>query len=69
VSGGCLFARKGMLQDSSPRRMTVWLHEEPSSILSYGAPIRVRCLPQSGIAIEELHGTLVAKGYVPRDSF
>ena len=27
VSGGGLFALKGMLQDSNPRRMTVWLHE------------------------------------------
>ena len=28
VSGGGFFALKGVLQDSNPRRMTVWLHEE-----------------------------------------
>jgi hypothetical protein len=26
VSGGGFFALKGVLQDSNPRRMTVWLH-------------------------------------------
>jgi hypothetical protein len=38
VSGGGFFALKGMPQDSIPRRMTVWLHEERSSVLPYGAP-------------------------------
>ena len=28
VSGGGFFALKGVLQDSNPRRMTAWLHEE-----------------------------------------
>ncbi len=32
VSGGGFFALKGLIQDSSPRRMTVWLHEERSSV-------------------------------------
>lgn len=27
VSGDGFFALKGVLQDSNPRRMTVWLHE------------------------------------------
>ena len=38
VTGGCFFAFKGMLQDPAPRRMSVWLHEERSSVLPYGAP-------------------------------
>jgi hypothetical protein len=38
VSGGGFFALKGVVQDSNPRRMTVWLHEERSSVLPYGAP-------------------------------
>ena len=37
VSGGGLFPLKGVPQDSNPRRMTVWLHEERSSVLPYGA--------------------------------
>ena len=36
VSGGGFFALKGLVQDSSPRRMTVWLHEERSSVSPYG---------------------------------
>jgi hypothetical protein len=36
VTGGGLFALKGVLQDPDPRRMTVWLHEERSSVLPYG---------------------------------
>ena len=32
VTGGC-FALKGVLQDANPRRMTVWLHEERSSVM------------------------------------
>jgi hypothetical protein len=38
VSGGGLFQLKGVPQDSNPRRMTVWLHEERSSVSPYGAP-------------------------------
>ena len=37
VSGGGFFALKGVLQDANPRRMTVWLHEERSSVTPYGA--------------------------------
>ena len=38
VSGGGFFALKGVPQDANPRRMTVWLHEERSSVSPYGAP-------------------------------
>ena len=31
------FMLKGVLQDSNARRMAVWLHEERSSVLPYGA--------------------------------
>jgi hypothetical protein len=34
VGGGGLLALKGMPQDSDPRRMTVWLHEQRASIPS-----------------------------------
>ena len=36
VSGGGFFPLKGVPQDSDPRRMTVWLHEERSSVMPYG---------------------------------
>jgi hypothetical protein len=69
VSGGGFFALKGVPQDSSPRRMTVWLHEERSSVAPYGAPDQRTMFTPDRIAIEKLNGTLVAERYAPRDSF
>jgi hypothetical protein len=69
VSGGGLFPLKGVPQDSNPRRMTVWLHEERSSVLPYGAPDQRTMFTSDRIAIEKLNGTLVTERYAPRDSF
>jgi hypothetical protein len=69
VSGGGLFALKGVLQDSNPRRMTAWLHEERSSVLPYGAPDQRTMFTPERIAIEKLDGTPVAGRYAPKDSF
>ena len=69
VSGGGLFALKGVLQDPNPRRMTVWLHEERSSVMPYGAPDQRTVFTPDRIAIEKLDGTLVAERLAPKDSF
>ncbi|HEY9345466.1 MAG TPA: hypothetical protein VIQ53_09130 [Inquilinus sp.] len=69
VSGGGLFALKGLRQDSDPRRMTVWLHEQRASVLPFGAPDQRTMFTPDRIAIEKLDGTLVAERYAPRDSF
>ena len=69
VSGGGLFALKGVPQDANPRRMTVWLHEERSSVSPYGAPDQRTMFTPERIAIEKLDGTMVAERYAPRDSF
>ena len=69
VSGGGLFPLKGGPQDSNPRRMTVWLHEERSSVLPYGAPDQRTMFTSDRIAIEKLNGTVVTERYAPRDSF
>ncbi|HEY2610514.1 MAG TPA: hypothetical protein VGI94_06890, partial [Reyranella sp.] len=69
VSGGGFFALKGMLQDANSRRMTVWLHEERSSVLPYGAPDQRTMFTPERIAIEKLDGALVAERSAPRDSF
>jgi hypothetical protein len=69
VSGGGLFPLKGVPQDSSPRRMTAWLHDERSSVFPYGAPDQRTMFTPEWIAIEKLDGTLVAERYAPRDSF
>src|SRR5258708_28937097 len=44
VTGGGFFALKGVLQDATPRRMTVWLHEECPMELRISA----RCSRRSG---------------------
>ncbi|MCI0431427.1 MAG: hypothetical protein L0210_12930 [Rhodospirillales bacterium] len=69
VSGGGFFALKGVPQDSNPRRMTVWLHEERSSVFPYGASDQRTMFTPERIAIEKLDGTLVAARRAPRDSF
>ena len=69
VSGGGLFALKGMPQDSASRRMTVWLHEQRSSVQPFGAPDQRTMFTQERIAIEKFDGTLVAQRLAPRDSF
>jgi hypothetical protein len=69
VTGGGFFGLKGVLQDSNSRRMTVWLHEERSSVSPYGAPDQRTMFTPERIAIEKLDGTLVAERYAPKDSF
>src|ERR1700749_1910444 len=69
VSGGGLFPLKGVPQDSSPRRMTVWLHEERSSVFPFGAPDQRTMFTPERVAIEKLDGTIVAERRAPRDSF
>jgi hypothetical protein len=69
VSGGGFFPLKGVIQDSEPRRMSVCLHEERSSVLPYGAPDQRTMFTRERIAIEKLDGTVVAERRDPRDSF
>jgi len=69
VTGGAFFALKGMLQDATPRRMSVWLHEERSSVLPFGAPDQRTMFTPERIAIEKLDGTVVAERHAPKDSF
>jgi len=69
VSGGGFFGLKGFLPDPSPRRVTMWLHEQRSSVTPYGAADQRTMFTPDRIAIEKLDGTLVAERRAPRDSF
>src|SRR6516164_5350190 len=69
VSGGGLFPLKGVVQDANPSRMTVWLHEERSSIFPYGAADQRTMFTPERIAIEKLDGSVVAERRDARDSF
>lgn len=69
VSGGGLFALKGLPQDPAPRRMTVWLHEQRASVHPFGAPDQRTMFTPDRVAIEKLDGALVTERHAPRDSF
>lgn len=69
VSGGGLFRLKGVPQDPTPRRMTVWLHEERSSVFPFGAPDQRTMFTPESVAIEKLDGKIIAERHIPRDSF
>ena len=69
VSGGGFFSLKGRPQDSTPRKMTAWLHEERSSITPYGASDQRAVFTPQRISIEKLDGKVVAERRAPRDSF
>src|SRR5215467_11884152 len=69
VSGGGFFRLKGVLQDSAPRRMSVWLHEERSSVFPFGAPDQRTMFTPERVTIEKLDGTVIAQRDVPKDSF
>lgn len=69
VTGGGFFALKGLVQDRSPRRMTVWLHEERSSVQPYGAPDQRTMFTPDRITIEKFDGTIIAERRAPKDSF
>src|SRR5215475_10523331 len=69
ISGGGFFALKGFMPDPNPRRMTVWLHEERSSVTPYGAADQRTMFTPDRIAVEKLDGTLIAERRAPRDSF
>ena len=69
VSGGGLFAIKGLPQDPTPRRMTVWLHDERASVAPFGGPDQRSSFSSQRTAIERLDGSIVAERFSARDSF
>lgn len=69
VTGGALWGMKGLTQDSAPRQMTVWLHEEKASVTPFGAPDQRTAFTPDRIAIEKSDGTVVAERRQPRESF
>jgi hypothetical protein len=69
VSGGGLFELKGLPQDPTRRRMSVWLHEERASVAPFGAPDQRSMFTPERVAIEKQDGSVVAERFAPRDSF
>jgi hypothetical protein len=69
VSSGGFFSLKGKPQDSTPRWMTVWLHEQRTSISPYGASDQRAVFIPQRISIEKIDGSVVAERLEPKDSF
>lgn len=69
ASGGALFGLKGQLQDLAPRRMSVALHEQRSSVRPFGAPDQRTSFTPERTAIERDDGTVVAESKAMRASF
>jgi hypothetical protein len=69
VSGGGLFRLKGIPRDLTPRCMTVWLHEERSSVFPFGARDQRTMFTPERIAVERLDGTILSERPSARDSF
>jgi hypothetical protein len=69
VTGGGLWALKGLMQDQAPRQMTVSLQEEFASVTPFGqANWRTSFRPQRA-AVETLDGVVVRERHDPRASF
>jgi hypothetical protein len=69
VSGGQLWGLKGVVQDASPRALTVALHAEQASVRPYGADDQRTSFTPDRIAVEKLDGRVVAERSDPRASF
>jgi hypothetical protein len=66
VTGGGLWALKGLIQDPEPRQMTVSLQEEFASVTPFGQPNwRTNFRPER-LAIETLDGEAVRERKNPR---
>lgn len=69
VTGGGLWALKGLLQDKDPRRMTVQLHQQHASLRPFGDPDWHTDFAPARIAILRSDGSVVAERNHPRAAF
>lgn len=69
VGGGGFWPMKGVALDSSPREMTVMLHEEWASVRPFGQPDWHTVFTPKRVAIETTSGAVVQERSDPRASF
>ncbi|GEP07258.1 hypothetical protein [Methylobacterium oxalidis] len=69
VSQGDLWGIKGLPQDATPRRMSVWLHEQRASVEPFGDPDWHAAFTSERVAIERSDGTVVQERSTSRSSF
>jgi hypothetical protein len=65
VTGGAFWGMKNLTQDQDPRRMTVSLHEERSSVAPFGDPYWHTEFTPDRIAILRGDGAVVAERHIP----
>jgi hypothetical protein len=69
VTGGGLWALKGLIQDPAPRTMRATLHEQRASVAPFGKPEWRTAFTADRVAIETLDGEVVRERVDPRASF
>jgi hypothetical protein len=69
VSGGGLWALKGLIQDPAPREMRASLHEEFASVVPFGQTNWRTSFRPERVAIETTDGVVVKERTDPRSSF
>ena len=69
VTGGGLWALKGLIQDPEPRRMVVSMHAQSASVAPFGRPDWRTSFRPERVAIETTGGELVRELEDPRASF
>jgi hypothetical protein len=69
VTGGEFWGMKGIIQDDTARRVTVWQHEERSSLAPYGDPNWRFEFSPGHVAILRGDNAIVAERKDPRKSF
>jgi hypothetical protein len=69
VTGGGLWALKGLIQDPAPRQMTVSLQEEFASVSPFGRPEWRTSFRPDRVAIETLDGQVIREQDNPRALF
>jgi hypothetical protein len=69
VTGGGLWALKGLIQDPAPRQMTVLLQEEFASVSPFGRPEWRTSFRPDRVAIETLDGQVIREQDNPRALF
>lgn len=69
VTGGALWGMKSLTQDANPRRMSVSLHAEVSSLTPFGDPDWHTEFAPERVAIVRGDGSLVAERRDPRGAF
>jgi hypothetical protein len=69
VTGGGLWALKGLIQDPKAREMRIALHEERASVAPFGKPEWRTAFTANRVAIETIDGEVVQERMDPRASF